>query len=89
MALSGVVWIPDATNIGYTPADYASELAIYARSLPATYGQEKVPFFHAQPTSTLVPGITPTNIPGAKSVELSAWPKSLKEIATTLGTAAK
>jgi len=89
MAVSGVVWIPDATNIGYTPAEYASELEIYARSLPATYGQEKVPFYHAQPTAALVPGITPANIPGAKSAELSAWPKSLKEIATALGSAAK
>jgi hypothetical protein len=89
MGVSGVVWIPDATNIGYTPAEYASELEIYARSLPATYGQENVPFFHAQPTASLIPGITPANIPGAKSVELSAWPKSLKEIATALGNAAK
>lgn len=89
MAVSGVVWIPDTTNIGYTPAEYTSELEIYARSLPATYGQDKVPFYYAQPTATLVPGITPANIPGAKSAELSAWPKTLKEIATTLGTAAK
>ena len=89
MGVSGVVWIPDATNIGYAPAEYASELEIYARSLPATYGQKKVPFFYAQPTATLVPGITPANIPNAKSAELSAWPKSLKEIATALGSAAK
>lgn len=89
MAVSGVVWIPDASNIGYTPAEYASELEIYARSLPATYSMEKVPFYYAHPTAALVPGITPANIPGAKSTELSAWPKSLKEIATALGTAAK
>jgi hypothetical protein len=89
MAVSGVVWIPDATNIGYTPAEYASELEIYARSLPSTYGQANVPFYYAHPAATLVPGITTANIPGAKAVEFSAWPKNLKELATVLGTAAR
>lgn len=89
MAVSGVVWIPDNTNLGYTPAEYGAELEIYARSLPTTYGQEKVPFFYAQPSATLVPGITPANIPGAKSVEITTWPRSLKDLATAIGAAAK
>ncbi len=89
MAVSGVIWIPSPAGIGANPADYAAELEIYARSLPNTYGQEKVPFYYAQPTATLVPGITPANIPGSKSIELTEWPKTLKDLATSLATAAK
>lgn len=89
MAVSGVIWIPSQAGIGENPAHYAAELEAYVKSLPATYGQAEVPFLHAQPTATLVPGITPAHIPGAKSTELSDWPKTLSEIATQLGTAAK
>ncbi|MFM7181777.1 MAG: sialate O-acetylesterase [Verrucomicrobiales bacterium] len=89
MGVAGVIWVPGEVNIGYTPADYSVELEIYARSLASTYGQEKVPFLFAQPTAALMPGITPANIPSGKSVELSTWPKSLKEVANQLGVAAK
>jgi Carbohydrate esterase, sialic acid-specific acetylesterase len=89
MGVAGVIWLPGELNIGYSPADYSAELEIYARSLSATYGQEKVPFFHAQPTATLLPGITPAKIPNAKSADFDQWPKSLKDIATQLGTAAR
>ena len=89
MGVAGVIWVPGELNIGYSPADYSAELEIYARSLPATHGQEEVPFFHAQPTATLLPGITPAKIPNAKSADFDQWPKSLKDIATQLGTAAR
>jgi len=89
MGISGVIWVPGQVNLGYSPADYSSELEIYARSLPATYGQEKVPFFHAQPSATLVPGITPPKIANSKAAEFDQWPKTLKDIATQLGAAAK
>ena len=49
--------------------DYSAELETYARSLSATYQQEKVPFLYAQPSSSLV---------------FDARPKSLKEIATKI-----
>ncbi len=89
MGVAGVIWVAGEPNIGYNPADYSAELETYARSLPATYGQENVPFFHAQPSATLVPGITPAKIPNAKSADFDQWPKSLKDIASQLGTAAR
>ncbi len=86
MGIAGVVWVPSAANLGYSPAtDYAAELQIYARSLPATFGQSKVTFRYAQPTATLVPGITAPKIENAASAEFSQWPKSLRELATQLG----
>jgi hypothetical protein len=80
-----VIWVPSEHNIGETPAHYAAELEIHARSLPDTYGQEDVPFFYAQPTESAVEGITAPDIPGAKSITFNEWPKSLAEIATKLG----
>lgn len=85
MAVAGVIWVPGESNIGKTPADYAAELEIYARSLPATYAQEQVQFLSAQPTDTVVKGITAPRIPGAKQVTFDQWPKSLNEIAAALG----
>ena len=84
VAVAGVIWVPSEHNIGYTPANYGAEMEIYAKSLPDTYGQEKVQLLYAQPTSTLVEGITAPNIPGAKSITFDKWPKSLKEIAIQL-----
>jgi sialate O-acetylesterase len=84
MGVAGVIWVPGQSNLGDTPADYSSELETYARSLPATYGHEKVPFLFAQPNASLVEGITTPDIPAGKAVTFDAWPKSLKEIATQL-----
>jgi len=89
MAVAGVIWIPGESNIGYKPADYAAELEIYARSLPATYGQDKVQFLYAQPSATLVKDITAPSIAGAKSVTLDKWPRSLKAIAAEMGKLAE
>jgi hypothetical protein len=89
MGVAGVIWVPGQVNLGDSPADYASELEIYARSLSATYGQEKVPFLYAQPSVTLVPGIAPPKIANAKTAEFDQWPKTLKAIAAQLGAAAK
>ncbi len=88
MGVAGVIWVPGAANLGHTPADYAAELDIYARSLPATFGQDKVPFLHAQPTATLVPGITAPKIENAASLEFNQWPKTLRDLAAQLGAAA-
>jgi hypothetical protein len=63
------------------PAEYAAELEIYARSLPATFGQPQVEFIYAQPTPKLVPGITAPTLPNAKCITFDAWPKSLKTLA--------
>ena len=89
MGVTGVIWLPGAANLGYTPADYSAELELYARSLPATYGQEKVQFIYAQPSATLVKGISAPAVPTGKSVTFDAWPKSLKSIASEMGKAAK
>ncbi|MCF7732154.1 MAG: hypothetical protein K9N23_10720 [Akkermansiaceae bacterium] len=89
MAVAGVVWVPGEFNIGYTPADYAAELEVYARSLPATYGQDKVQFLYAQPAASLVKGITAPTIPGAKCVTFDAWPKSLQELAEGMAKVAE
>jgi hypothetical protein len=64
-------------------------LEIYAKNLPATYGQEKIQFLYAQPASFLVEGITAPRIPGAKSASFNQWPKSLKSIATALAELAE
>ena len=84
----GVVWIPDKENISDDASQYAKALKAYAESLPETYGQDSVAFVYAQPTNTLVNGVQQTKIKNAKCVTFDAWPKSLKEIATKLGTAA-
>ncbi len=88
MSVAGVIWIPGTANLGYAPADYAAELELYARSLPAAFGQDQVPFLHAQPSATLVPGSTAPNIENAASVEFDQWPTSLRELAAGLGAAA-
>lgn len=88
MAVSGVIWIPSQANIGYSPENYTAELEIYARSLPATYGQDKVPFLYAQPSAKLVPGIVPPKIENSTAVEFDEWPKGFRETAVRLGTAA-
>ena len=88
MGVSGVIWVPDQAHLGYVAAEYSAELEIMARSLPATYGLEKVPFFHARPSAKLVPEITPARIDGSNAVEFDEWPKSLKDIAAGLGAAA-
>jgi hypothetical protein len=64
-------------------------LEIYAKSLPSTYGREKIQLLYAQPASSLVEGITPPAVPGAKSIIFEQWPKSLKDIATELAKLAE
>ena len=88
MGVAGVIWVPGAANLGYVPADYSAELELYARSLPATYGQESVPFLYAQPSPKLVPGVTQSKIENSSYVEFDEWPKSLRELAVRLGAAA-
>lgn len=89
MAVAGVIWVPSEHNIGETPADYAVELEFYARSLPGTYGQANVQFIYAQPTATLVEGITAPQIPGAKRVTFDVWPRSLKDLAIEMAKQAE
>ncbi|NQU26453.1 MAG: hypothetical protein HQ567_34640 [Candidatus Nealsonbacteria bacterium] len=87
-AVRGVVWIPGKDNISEDVSRYAAALTAYAASLAETYGQDAVAFVYAQPTAELVPGITKPEIKSGKSVDFSAWPKSLREIATRLGALA-
>ena len=89
MGVAGVIWVPSESNIGENPAEYAAELETYAKSLPATYGQENIQFLYAQPTSSLVEGITAPDIPGAQSITFDQWPKSLKDLAAALAKLAK
>ena len=89
MAVSGVIWVPGTANLGYVPEEYSTELELYARSLPATYGQESVPFFYAQPSPKLVPAITAPKIANSITVEFDQWPKSLREISVGLAAALK
>lgn len=81
MAVSAVIWVPESYNLGENPAEYATELEIYAKSLPGTFGHNKVPFIYAQPTAALVEGITEPSIPGAKKVSMAAWPESVENLA--------
>ena len=89
MAVSGVIWVPSEGNIGENPGEYATELEIYARSLPGTYGQSEVEFLYAQPAQSLVEGVIVPDIPGARSVTFEQWPKSLKDIAVELAQLAQ
>jgi hypothetical protein len=89
MGVAGVIWVPSESNIGEYPSEYGAELEIYAKSLTSTYDQKRVPFYYAQPTASLVEGITIPKLPGAKMVTLDQWPKSLKEIAILIGKLAK
>jgi hypothetical protein len=86
MAVSGVIWVPAEYNIGSDATHYADELEIFVQSLPATYGQDHVPFYCAQPTDALVEGIALPALPHAKVVRFEAWPKKLKDIAEHLGS---
>ena len=81
IGVAGVIWVPSESNVGENPSEYATELEIYAKSLSSTYAQKRVPFFYAQPTVSLVEGITVPKLPGAKMVTFDQWPKSLREIA--------
>jgi sialate O-acetylesterase len=89
MAVAGVIWVPAEVNIGENPTDYAAELEIYAKSLPKTYGQEKVRFIYAQPSAELVQGITSPALSGAEKVTFNQWPKSLKELAIEMAEQVK
>ncbi len=87
-AVRGVVWVPGKDSITEDVQRYAPSLSAYAKSLAATYGQDKVTFVYAQPTAELVEGIGRPLIASDKSVELSQWPKSLQDIMTKLGALA-
>lgn len=89
MSVAGVIWIPSENNIGYAPTNYAAEMEIYAKSLAGTFGQENLQFIYAQPSNSLVEGITAPRIPNAKRVTFDKWPQSLKSIAEEMGTLAR
>ena len=89
MGVAGVIWVPSESNIGETPSHYAAELEIYAKSLPQTYGQKEIQFLYAQPTAAVVEGITTPKIPGAKSITIDQWPKSLQDFAAKLAKLAR
>ncbi|MEM7011989.1 MAG: hypothetical protein AAF585_10945, partial [Verrucomicrobiota bacterium] len=84
MGVAGVIWVPSEHNIGEDPAHYAAELEIYAKSLPSTYRKDNVQFIYAQPTESLVEGISTPKISNAGSIEFDQWPKSLKDLAADL-----
>ena len=89
MGVAGVIWVPSESNIGENPSEYAAELEIYAKSLSSTYDQKRVPFYYAQPSSSLVQGITVPRLPGAKMINFDEWPKSLREIAISFAGVAR
>ena len=59
------------------------------KKVALTYGQDQVQFIYAQPSATLVKGITTPSIRNGKAVTFDAWPKSLKSIAAEMVKAAK
>ncbi|MGB0766183.1 MAG: sialate O-acetylesterase [Phycisphaeraceae bacterium] len=89
MNVSGVIWIPNRANIPPNPAEYAAELEAYAKSLPTTYGMNDVPFYYAQPSAILVPGISKPSLPDARGIIFDQWPISLKALATELARLAQ
>jgi len=89
MAVAGVIWVPSEGNIGPEPGQYARELEIFAQSLPQTFGGKNVPFIFAQPDAALVKGITEPKLSSAKMIRFTAWPKSLKDVASQMAEAVK
>ncbi|MEO2016298.1 MAG: sialate O-acetylesterase [Fuerstiella sp.] len=87
-AVRGTVWIPGKDNVCADVSRYSPSLEVYAASLAETFGQKDVSFLYAQPSGSLVEGITAPSIPGAIHVTLDEWPKSLESIAIELGTLA-
>ncbi|MFT5523596.1 MAG: hypothetical protein ACI9HK_001544 [Pirellulaceae bacterium] len=81
----GVTWIPSKDNIGEDLSTYSPSLEVYAASLAETYGQDNVSFLYAQPTTSLVEGLTAPQIKGSLDIEFDRWPKSLESIAIQLG----
>lgn len=81
-AVSGVIWIPGKENISDDISRYTPSLEVYDASLAQTYGQEKVPFFFAQPSEKLVEGI---GKPAISAIEIDEWPKSLQDVASRIG----
>lgn len=84
-AVKGVVWMPSESNLGTDKSRYPAAVAAYANSLPITYGQAKVPFVFAHPKD----GGEAPKLPDAARVDFAEWPKSLADLATQLGNAAK
>ena len=89
MGVAGVIWVPSESNIGENPSEYGAELEIYAKSLSSTYDQKRVPFYYAQPSSSLVEDITVPKLSGAKIITFDQWPKSLREIAISFAGVAR
>ena len=89
MSVSGVIWVPSQSNLGENAAHYAAELEVYAQSLPQTYGQKEIQFLYAQPSATLVEGITKPKISGGQRITIDQWPKSLKDVAAQLAKLAR
>ncbi len=87
-AITGLIWIPGRDNISSDIKKYAPSLKLLAQSTPKTFGQPSIQFLYAHPTPSLVKGITNPNIPNAKMIPLTNWPKSFKDITTNLGQAA-
>lgn len=93
LAVKGVVWLPERSNLGKDVARYAAALEAYAASLPETYGQTKLPFVYAQPSVALMRKDTDAEtirlprIDGAASVTFDQWP-GMEEIAAKLGALA-
>ncbi|MCP4450122.1 MAG: hypothetical protein GY809_01565, partial [Planctomycetes bacterium] len=88
-AVRGVVWIPGEKNIGQDVSQYTAALEAYAHSLAQTYGQDKVLFAYAHPSTKLVDGVTEPGIQHGMRADLQAWPKSFKDIAARLGVLTK
>ncbi len=89
MAVAGVIWVPSENNVGYEPTLYAAEMEIFAKSLPRTYGLDRVQLIYAQPADSLVENITIPKISDAQRVTFNRWPKSLKEISIEMAKLAK
>ncbi len=87
-AVRGVTWIPGKDNISDDISKYSPSLEVYASSFAETFGQKQVPFFYAQPASSLVDGLRAPKFKGATSTEFDLWPKSLEAIAAQLGALA-
>ena len=87
-AVRGVVWIPGEKNIGSDPSRYGAAVGALINSLPETFGQESVPFYHALPATELAPGSPAVNAGNTLSRPFTTWKRSLASMARDLGALA-
>ena len=93
-AIRGAIWCQGTSN-GNDGRIYAARMEALVNGWREAWGVPRMPFYftqmqcYGQPSPSLLEGITVPNIPEAKSIILSQWLESLKDIASKLANQAR